>query len=106
MAKRLFPSRTAGSGSPRANSAKSGSGQGKSSRHLFAPCRFCGFPIDVNRTKTHGGTDDGNGARGAITKTSDTGTLLNGETFTETYGDAATKKGAGCPVCHSPDSVW
>lgn len=59
---------------------------------------------DFAAIDTEGGSDDGNGARGAITETDETGTLLNGETFTETYGVETTKKGGGCALCSSKNA--
>lgn len=101
----MFPTRTAGSGRVRANSARSGRGQGRGSSKLMAKCQQCGMPNNIRAIVTSGGDLSGDGARGAITKTSTTGTLLNGQTFTETYGDAAARKGGGCACCHSRNSV-
>ena len=105
MFKQLFPSATAGSGRVVPNNSRDGRGQGRASAKRKAHCRHCGFPNDIKKIATNSGTMSGDGARGTITKYSETGTLLGGGTFTDTYGDAALRKGAGCAFCHSPNST-
>src|SRR3990167_11042607 len=105
MFKTLFPTRTAGNGLVRANSANDGGGQGRASSRRRGHCKQCGFVNDFKRIDTSGGDLTGNGSRGPITKSSTSGTLLNGNTFTDTYGDATNRRGAGCACCGSKNSV-
>lgn len=104
MFKRTFPTRTAGDGKVRQNSARSGEGQGRGSSKKFAHCKQCGYANDVNRIDTSGGSDTGDGAVKSITKTTATGTLLGGQTTTDTYGSANYAKGGGCACCGSKNS--
>lgn len=103
--KPLFPTRTAGTGRVRANSARDGRGQGRGSSKRIAPCRQCGFPNDIRKIDVSGGDLTGNGGRGAITQTTTTGTLLNGQSISESYGDAVNRRGAGCASCGSKNSL-
>ena len=105
MFKPILPSSTAGNGLPRPSSLRTGRGQGRGTSKLISKCQICGFPNDVKKTDTSGGDESGDGARGVISKTNTTGTLLNGVTFTEKYGDAATNKGSGCAFCHSKNAI-
>lgn len=104
MFKRTFPTRTAGNGRVRDNSARSGEGQGRGSPKKFAHCKQCGFVNDTKRIDTSGGSDSGDGAVKSITKTTDTVTLLSGQTTTDTYGSANYAKGGGCACCGSKNS--
>ena len=101
----IYPTRTAGNGRVRRNSARDGSGQGRGGSKRIANCMQCGFPNDVRRIDTSGGDLSGDGARGAITKTTVTGTTLAGASISDVQNDAATRKGAGCAFCHSKNSV-
>jgi hypothetical protein len=101
----MFPSGTAGNGLVRKNSARDGSGQGRGGSKRIGKCQQCGFPNDFRRIDTSGGDLTGNGSRGPVTVTTNTGTLLNGETFTDSYGDATNRKGAGCAVCGSKNAA-
>lgn len=71
----------------------------------MAGCRMCGFKNDIRRIDVSGGDLTGNGSRGPITKTTQSYTLSNGQTFSETYGDAVNRKGAGCAGCGSKNSL-
>ena len=105
MFKTMFPTRTAGSGRVRSNSANDGGGQGRASSRRRGHCKQCGFVNDFNRIDKSGGDMTGNGSRGPITKSSTTGTLLNGNTFTDRYGDAVNRRGAGCACCGTKNSA-
>ena len=96
-----FPSPTKGDGLLRPNNLNTGAGQGKGGNKKKVRCQICGFLIDVNKVDYSGGSEDGQGAGGSITETTDSGTLNNGETYSETYGEQAYKKNAGCPLCFS-----
>lgn len=102
---KFFPSPTGGSGKLRRNSAKRGNAQGQSSSKLIASCKQCGFKLNSNATASGGGSYDGNGGYGAVAKSTATGTLLNGGTFTDEWGDRSVAKGSGCPLCGSRHSV-
>ena len=102
--KPMFPSSSRGDGLVRANSAKTGKGQGKGGTHQRGHCKQCRAVNDFKAIDTSGGSNNGNGARGTVTKTTATGTLLGGGSCTETYGAAALKKGGGCWLCHSKNS--
>jgi len=95
----LTPTPTAGDGRERPNSAKTGRGQGRAPSRRMAHCPLCGFVYDKAKTRHEGGTFEGNGAGGAITKKTVTGTLLNGETTIDKYGEQGYNKGGGCPLC-------
>ena len=107
--KRLYPSPTAGDGRLRANSARSGAGQGKGSSHKYVSCKQCGFTVDKSVTDHSGGTLSGDSGYGPVTKTAgDAVTDLISDTFTDGTqtkypgtGEQTVKKGAGCPMCGS-----
>ena len=105
MFRQAFPTGTARRGLVRPNSARDGSGQGRGSSKRIAHCKQCGFPNDLKRISTAGGDLSGDGARGAITKTTETGTTLAGASISDTQGNAALRKGAGCALCHSKNSA-
>jgi len=105
MLKPSFPTPTAGSGLVRKNSARDGRGQGRGSSKRIGGCRQCGFKNNFRAIDTSGGDLTGNGSRGAVTKATATGTLLNGNTFSDTYGDAVNRRGAGCACCGSKNSA-
>lgn len=98
---KMFPSPTGGTGRLRKNSAKRGEGQGKTSAKLIASCKQCGFKFNANATDKSGGSHTGDGGLGGVTKTTATGTLLNGSTFTDEWGDRNVGRGSGCPLCGS-----
>lgn len=102
----MFPSPTRGSGRVRPNSRRDGSGQGRGSSKRMVPCQQCGFLNDIRKIDTRGGSgeENGNGGYGPVTATTETGTLLNGSTFSETYGVQSVRKGAGCAFCGSKNS--
>lgn len=101
----MFPTKSAGSGRVRENSANDGRGQGRGSAKRIAGCKQCGFKNDIRRIDKSGGDLTGNGSRGPITKTTTTGSLLGGGTISDTHGDAVNRKGAGCAGCGSKNSV-
>jgi len=104
--KKMFPSETAGNGRIRANSARTGAGQGKGSPRRMVRCAQCGFLVDMAKVDHSGGTMDGNGGYGPITKTvestvydpQESGTAISAN---QGYGDHSVKKNAGCPHCGS-----
>lgn len=102
----MFPTSTRGSGRVRANSRRDGSGQGRGSSKRMVPCQQCGFVNNIRAIDTRGGSgeENGNGGYGPVTKTTETGTLLNGSTFSETFGTQSVNKGAGCAFCGSKNS--
>lgn len=100
----LWPSETKGNGNIVKNNKNTGAGQGIASFVLKAKCKQCGFPLDLNRNDTTGGSLDGNGAGGAISTSTYTATLSNGDTHTEQAGSQAYNQGAGCPLCFSKNS--
>ncbi len=102
---KMFPSSTGRDGRLRPNSRKRGAGQGKTSSKLIGYCKNCGFPINRNSVDHSGGSYLGDGGYGALTKDTATGTLLNGNTFTDEWGDRDVNKGSGCPMCGSKNSV-
>ena len=104
MFKFSFPTRTARSGIVRANSANDGSGQGRGSSKRFGHCQQCGMVNNFLAIDTSGGSLDGNGSRGPITKVDSTGTTLRGDSITQKYGDAVNRKGAGCALCGSKNA--
>ena len=101
----VFPTPTAGNGRLRPSSAKTGSGQGLSSAKRIAKCKQCGFPVDLNKTAHSGGDYEGNGGLGGVVKSTISATLLNGQTFTEEWGDRSVDRGSGCPHCGSRNIV-
>jgi hypothetical protein len=71
----------------------------------MVPCQQCGFVNDIRKIDTKGGTGEtGNMGYGPVTKSTETGTLLNGQTFTEAIGTQSVNKGAGCAFCGSKNS--
>lgn len=100
-----FPTATRGDGKLRQNNVKTGAAQGKGSSKLKVRCRQCGMLVNLNTVDHSGGSLDGSGAGGTITQVSDTGTMLNGNSYTDTHGEQALKKGAGCPHCFSKNST-
>ena len=87
--KQMFPSSTAGTGRIRANSARTGKGQGKGSAKRMVKCRFCGFLVDSAKVDHSGGTESGNSGYGAVTK------------YADGHGEQTVAKNAGCPFCGS-----
>lgn len=92
MFKKMFPSRSGGSGRYRKNSINSGEGQGIKPTILMAECKQCGFDVDTNSVDVKGGTWGAKGGYGEIT------IAHNGYDY---YGDSDVLKGAGCPNCGS-----
>lgn len=101
----VFPTETKGDGRVVENNLKTGGEQGRGSSKRKVKCKQCGFPFDVSKNDTSGGSSQGDGAGGVITSTTKTVTLENGDTFTEYYGDQAYKKGGGCPLCFSKNGA-
>jgi len=107
--KNWYPSPTAHDGRFRANSARSGKGQGRGSPHRFVECKQCGFTVDKTVTDSSGGTESGNGGYGKVTKTAGTGvTNVDSDLYTDGtstkypgVGEQTAKKGSGCPMCGS-----
>ena len=100
----LWPSDSAGSGRIVGNNRRTGRAQGKGSFLRKAYCQNCGYPNDLNKVDHTGGSEDGAGAGGAVTKTTNTFTGSGGATFTEETGDQAARKNAGCAMCFSKNS--
>jgi DNA-directed RNA polymerase subunit RPC12/RpoP len=105
-----FPTRTRGDGRIRANSARSGEGQGKGKSSRYVHCKQCGFLVDKTRTNHSGGTQEGNGGIGPVTKTAFTTPITdsNGDRYVDGVstvyggtGDATVEKGSACPLCGS-----
>lgn len=99
-----FPTETRGDGLMRENNSRTGAAQGKGGFKKKVRCQQCGFLVNLNAVDYSGGSLDGSGAGGDINIVSDTGTMLNGDTYTDTHGEQALKKGAGCPFCFSKNS--
>lgn len=85
----VYPTETAGDGKIRSNNIHTGGQQGKISGIYKARCQICGFPLDVSKNDTSGGSLDGDGAGGAV----------------DANGDQAYRHGAGCPLCFSKHST-
>ena len=102
--RKVYPSRTAGSGRLRSNSARTGRGQGRGSPKKMVKCRQCGFLVDASKT-ARGGTYSGDGGLGTVVVTTTTGTTLAGASMSETYGDKSVPAGAGCPLCGSKNFI-
>ena len=100
-----FPTETKGDGLLRPNNANTGAAQGKGGTKKKVKCQICGFLFDANKVDYAGGSLDGQGAAGAVTQSTDTGTLSNGDSYSETYGNQAYKKNAGCPLCFSKNGA-
>jgi hypothetical protein len=100
----LWPSETKGDGRVVANNARTGAAQGKANFTRKAHCQMCGYPVDLNANDHSGGSPDGNGAGGVVTKSVASATLPNGTVHTEAVGSQAYNKGAGCPMCFSKNS--
>jgi len=102
--KSMFPTRTAGSGRVRPNSARTGAGQGRGSNKLMVSCRQCGFVFDKKKVNQPGGDLQCKDGYGPVTKTAgdtvydaqESGTAI---AATEGTGDATVKKNRGCPMC-------
>jgi len=107
--KKWYPSPTAGDGKVRPNSARTGKGQGKGSTHKYVSCKFCGFQVDMSTTDHSGGTRDGHGGYGKVTKTAGTAvTNITHDAYTDGtsteypgVGIQVVKKNSGCPMCGS-----
>ena len=97
----LFPTETRGDGRLKANNVPDDSKQGQVSSKRKASCANCGFLLDLNRDDVSGGSDDGNGAGGTITTTTQSITLPGGVSYTEYSPSQAFSKGSGCPLCFS-----
>lgn len=112
----VFPSETRGDGLIRPNNTRTGAAQGKGGWKRKVRCQQCGFLTNIAQNDYSGGSLDGQGAGGAITKSADVGTMNNGDTtdsgMTDDVGNAdqhyvgtqAYRKGAGCPFCFSKNS--
>lgn len=122
----MFPSETRGDGLMRKNNAETGAAQGRGGTKRKVRCQQCGFLVDINAVDHSGGSFDGNGAGGAVTTVTDSGTMLSGESVnaghyynvgdsgydssapttekTRYQGSQAVKKGAGCPFCFSKNA--
>lgn len=100
----VFPSETKGDGLMRPNNFRTGAAQGRGGFKRKVKCQQCGFLVNINAVDYSGGSLDGFGAGGAINQVSDTGIMNNGSTYTDTHGEQALKKGAGCPFCFSKNS--
>ena len=98
----LFPTKTAGSGRIRPNSARTGKGQGRASTRRMYHCKQCGFIFDSAHVSTDTGTYEGNGAAGGIAVQTVQGSTLSGsDKIVDTFGSVAYNKNAGCPFCLS-----
>lgn len=93
LPEREFVSVNPGDGRVRANSARSGAGQGKGASSRFVNCKQCGFTVDKTITDHFGGTQEGNAGYGPVTK------------YADGHGGQTVKKGAGCPLCGSKNFV-
>lgn len=71
----------------------SSEGQGKKSKHEFVSCKQCGYRVDKNVTNHVGGTQEGNGGYGPVTK------------YDDGHGEQVVNKGSGCPLCGSKNFV-
>lgn len=87
------------------NSKNDGSGQGKGSSKRFGKCQWCGAVNNFRAIPIGSGSESGKMGYGAVTESTETGTLLNGETFTDEYGTQTVKKGKGCWFCGSKNSA-
>lgn len=105
MGARLFPSPTARDGKVRANSARTGIGQGRASPKRMIHCSKCGYVFNRNKTDVSGGKmigDADNEPLGGLEKPAlRTQTYtVGGNTFTDSYADVpVVSAGAGCPCC-------
>lgn len=100
-----YPTESKGDGRVRPNNIRTGAGQGAGTVKRKVRCKQCGFLMDLSKNDYSGGSLDGAGAGGAISKTTNTVTLTNGDTLTEYTGDQRAKKGAGCPMCFSKNGA-
>lgn len=93
----MFPTPTAGNGRVVASNRRNGAAQGRPSPNKRVSCGACGFAgTDLTKHGNTGGDYNGDGAGGTVTKTaanSDGGP----------HGDQAYRRGAGCPLCFSPN---
>lgn len=90
-----FPTATAGDGIIRPNNLRPGKEQpdAKPSPRRKVHCMQCGFLADHSRAANDGGSLDGQGAGGNITKVDgNDGTIA---------GDQEYRTGSGCPFCLS-----
>lgn len=100
----LWPSGTFGTGKVARNNRRTGSAQGAGGFLRKAYCSLCGFPNDLNKVDHTGGSEDGEGAGGPVTKATSTGTTLHGDTISEVTGDQRASVGSGCALCFSKNS--
>lgn len=106
--KSMFPTRTAGSGRVRPNSARTGAGQGKGSNKLMVSCRQCGFIFDKKKVTQSGGDLQGKDGYGAVTITAgntvydaqESGTAISATGGT---GEQTVKR--GCPFCGTLNGI-
>ena len=93
---RDHPTKSAGDGQILDFSADKGEGQGKKTNVKLVHCKQCGCTVDINATDHSGGTRNGDGGYGTITKTLTTHGY---------YGDRDVRRGAGCPSCGSKNII-
>lgn len=112
----MFPSETRGDGLIRPNNTRTGAAQGRGGWKRKVRCQQCGFLNNIAQNDYSGGSLDGQGAAGDVTKSADVGVMNNGDTTdsgmtddvgnqdTHNVGEQAYRKGAGCPFCLSKNS--
>ena len=101
----MFPSPTARDGRVRANSKRTGQGQGRGSSRKFLHCKQCGYVFDRNKTDVSGGTESGDGGLSGIEIDSETYTV-GGSSHTDTFASVRrVDPGAGCPQCGSKNGA-
>jgi hypothetical protein len=100
-----FPSETKGDGLLRKNNIRTGALQGPGSFKRKVKCQICGHLVDIQKVDHSGGSDDGNGAGGKITVTTNDIKDKDGNVIgTEYVPDQKYSKNAGCPLCFSKHS--
>ncbi len=90
--KQMFPSSTGRDGRIRANSARTGKGQGLGSAKLMYKCQWCGAVNNANTVDSSGGTLDGSMGYGPVTK------------YSDGHGEQSVQKNSGCWLCGSKNS--
>lgn len=91
--KSWFPSPSARDGKVRPNSARDARGQGRGKSARMVHCKQCGFVFNMTNTNHSGGTLEGNGGYGPVTK------------YSDGHGEQTVAKGAGCPLCGTKNGV-
>jgi len=102
----VFPTETKGDGRVVENNLKTGGEQGRGSSKRKVKCKQCGFPFDVSKNDTSGGSSQGDGAGGTVSITNDyTGKKIVNKTFVQTREEILDDEGVGTGKYHIVLSV-